>query len=161
MQCLLKLYLHCTVTLTASDALSHSLLASHLYSPASLLLMLVNSSKLLLVRWPLATLIQNTVGWGVTDALQNTLALWLSIINWSSIDWMDAGTAIKLHYAFTVSCTEIKGLSRIRPKIQGLLKIAQTLWTASTTAAFTVLQIQTNWHCTRPSRVWVLMKKLE
>ena len=92
-----KIYLHCTVILTASTALPHSLLASHLYSPASLLLMLVNSSTLLLVRWPLATLIQNTVGWGVPDALQNRLVLWLSIKNWSSIDWMDAGTAIKLH----------------------------------------------------------------
>ena len=92
-----KIYLHCTVILTPSTALPHSLLASHLYSPASLLLMLVNSSKLVLLRWPLATLIQNTVGWGVPDALQNRLVLWLSIKNWSSIDWMDAGTAIKLH----------------------------------------------------------------
>ena len=77
-------------------------------------------------------------------------------------DWLDGCRHCnQITLSFYCSCTEIKGLSRILPKIQGLLKMAQTLWTASTTAAFTVLQIQTNWHCTCPSRVWVLMEKLQ
>ena len=69
-------YLHCTSIVAVSDAFPHSLLASHLYSPASFLLMFVNTRSLTLKRSPpSATLIQDTIGWGVPDALHDRVTL--------------------------------------------------------------------------------------
>ena len=64
-------YLHCTSIVAVSDALPHALLASHLYSPAWLLLIFVKTRSLLSKRSPPSTLIQDTIGWGVPDALHD------------------------------------------------------------------------------------------
>ena len=87
--------LHSTSTLADSVALPHRLLASHLYSPASLLLIFVNTNSVPLVRWPLLTLIQDTDGEGMPDAIQERVTLPPSIIASSAIGWMDDGTVSK------------------------------------------------------------------
>ena len=56
--------------LADSDALPHSLLASHLCSPASLLLIFDNTNTSLWVREPALTLIHDTVGKGMPEAVQ-------------------------------------------------------------------------------------------
>ena len=81
--------------LADSEALPHSLLASHLYSPASLLLIFVNTNASLCVREPALTLIHNTVGRGIPEALQVRFTLSPSVTALFSIAWMDEGTAGK------------------------------------------------------------------
>ena len=82
-----------------SDALPHSLLASHLYSPASFLLIFGNTRMFPLVRLPPLTLIQDTFGKGIPDALQKTVTLPPSVSGAGfCIDWMDEGTVMKNRY---------------------------------------------------------------
>jgi len=68
-------YSHCTSIVADSDALPHSLLASHLYSPDSLLLIFVSTRTLVLKRTWLLILIQDTISGGVPDALHDRVTL--------------------------------------------------------------------------------------
>ena len=79
--------------IAVSEALPHSLLASHLYSPASLLFIFVNINLLPMRRWPSLTLTQDTVGGGVPDAIQCRVTLPPSVIILFCIGWMDEGAA--------------------------------------------------------------------
>ena len=78
--------------IAVSEALPPSLRASHLYSPASCLLIFVNTNLLLMRRWPSLTLTQDTVGGGIPDALQNSVTFLPSAITSFCIGWMDEGT---------------------------------------------------------------------
>ena len=80
---------------TVSTALPHSLLASHLYSPAGLLLILVSCSKLPFVRCPLLTFTQETKGKGTPVATQGKVKLSVSLTALSRIEAIVGGTAIK------------------------------------------------------------------
>ena len=83
----LCMYLHCTSIFAVSVALPHSLLASHLYSPAWLLLMCVTSNMCPLWRWP-PGLIQDTVGAGTPDTWHDRVTLPPSVIFWSCVIWV-------------------------------------------------------------------------
>ena len=87
--------LHGTAMFTVSTALPHSLLASHLYSPAWLLLIFVSCSKLPFVRCPLLTFTQETKGKGTPVAMQVKFKLSVSLTVLSGIDEIFGGTAIK------------------------------------------------------------------
>ena len=73
-------YLHCTSIVAVSDALLHSLLASQRYSPASLLLIFVNTRSLTVNCIWLPTLIQDIIGWGVPVALHDRVILPPSVV---------------------------------------------------------------------------------
>ena len=85
--------LNWTWMLAVFVALPHSLLASHLYSPAWLLLMLVTSNILPLWRWPLGV-IQDTIEGGIPDTRHHRVTLSPSVAFWSWIAGMDEGTKI-------------------------------------------------------------------
>ena len=85
-------YLQCTSIVAVSDALPHSLLASHLYSPASLLLISVSTRSLVLKRILLSTLTQDTIRGGVPDALHDRVTLLPSLMISFCIGCMAEGT---------------------------------------------------------------------
>ena len=90
--------LHCTKIHAVSDALPHSLLASHLYSPASFLFMFVNPSSLESVRVWSSTLIQDTIDEGIPDALHDRVTLPPSVIVALCIGFIEECTANKHIY---------------------------------------------------------------
>ena len=81
--------------LAVSESLPHALLASHLYSPASLLLIFVNTNSLTLKRSPLLTLTQDTIGGDTPGALQCRVTLLPSVTVLFCTASMDEGTAGK------------------------------------------------------------------
>ena len=83
----LCMYLHCTSIFAVSVALPHPLLASHLYSPAWVLLMCLTSNMFPLWRWP-PGLIQVTVGAGTPDTWHDRVTLWPSVIFWACVIWV-------------------------------------------------------------------------
>ena len=88
-------HLHCTSMFAVSDALPQWLLTSHLYSPASALLMFVNTRALSWERiWPPA-LIQDTIGKGIPDALHGRVTLPPSDIAWLCIGCVAGGAVSK------------------------------------------------------------------
>ena len=96
-------YSHCTSIVADFESLPHRLLASHLYSPASFLLIFVNTNSLLLVSSPPPTLIHDTDGEGMPDALQNRVTLPPSVSASFCIGWMDERTVNVENYGFTKS----------------------------------------------------------
>jgi len=90
--------------LAVSEALPHLLLASHLYSPASFLLIFVNTNTSLWVCEPPLTLIQDLVGEGIPEAEQSRVTLSPSVTVLFSIALMDEGTAGRQHQQRIKKC---------------------------------------------------------
>ena len=91
-----KKYSHCTWMYNVSDALPHSLLASHLYSPVLFLWMLLSTNSLPWTCWPSAV-IQYTIGVGLPDAWHDRVTLLPSVTVIFCIAAMDEGTVKKMY----------------------------------------------------------------
>ena len=93
------MFLHCTLIVAVFVALSHSLLASHLYLPSWVLLMCLTSNMYLLWRWP-PGLIQDTAGAGTPDTWHNRVTLPPSVILWSCDIWVIEEGTVKEKWKF-------------------------------------------------------------
>ena len=81
-------YSHCTSILAVCETLPQSPVASHLYTPASPLVMLVSFNTFVVTCWPLG-LIQDTTSEGSPDAWHVRVTSPPSVIVWLSIAWMN------------------------------------------------------------------------
>ena len=84
--------LHCTSIVADSEAFPHGFIASHLYSPASLLLIFLITNSVPFVRSPLLVLTQNTVGGGIPVAGHDKFKFSPSVITSLEIGVMNEGT---------------------------------------------------------------------
>ena len=81
---------HCTSTLVGCETLPQSLVASHMYCPASLLLF-ISFNTFVVTRWP-SGLIHSTTGGGSPNTWHVRAILLPSVNVWFSIACMDGGT---------------------------------------------------------------------